>query len=44
MRLLNHFGDLGGYSELLKRIANEQKWYPIELLANYVSGLGSVHQ
>jgi hypothetical protein len=40
VRILNYFGEIGGYDELLRRIENEQKWYPIELLANYISGLG----
>jgi len=43
VRILNYFGELDGYNELLLRITNEQKWYPVELLANYISGLGYAH-
>ena len=44
VRILNYFGEIDGFNELLRRISNEQKWYPIELMANYVSGLGYASQ
>ncbi len=41
--LMNKLGRMGIYDAILRRISDTQNWCPIDLVQNYIEGLGNLH-
>jgi len=43
MKLVNTFGEKGGFDKILERIDNTEKWAPIEVVSVMVTLIGNLH-
>ena len=41
--VMNRLGKMGVYDTILRKISDTQNWCPIDLVYNYIEGLGNLH-
>ena len=43
IKIINHFGESGGFDKIYDRISDTKNWAPIDVVTNLITVIGNVH-